>query len=105
LLPKYLLSVVLVSLQITGSVDTPIAGESYTLTCNLSGADLEVYMTSYQWMKDGISLAGETAVVLSFSPFRFSHAGQYTCEITVENTTFSVTQEIVTARKIISYYY
>ncbi len=90
----------IVSLQLTGSVGTPTAGEIYSLTCTVSGADLSVYMTSYQWRKDGYVLAGETAVALSFSPFRLSHAGQYTCEVTVEDTMFSVTREIVAACKM-----
>jgi hypothetical protein len=99
---RNLLFVVLVSLQITGSVGTPTAGESYYLTCTVSGADLLGYNTvaSYQWRKDGNILAGETVVVLSFSPFRLSHAGQYTCEVAVGNTTFSVTREIVASRKM-----
>jgi hypothetical protein len=97
---RNLLFVVLVSLQITGSVGTPTAGESYSLTCTVSGADRLGYMASYQWRKDGNALAGETAVALSFSPFRLSHAGQYTCEVTVGSTMFSVTREIVAARKM-----
>lgn len=96
-------SIVLVSLQlmITGSVDTPTAGESYSLTCTLSRSEacLLGYMASYQWQKDGNILANETAVVLSFSPFRLSHGGRYTCEVTVGNTMFSDNRELTIARK------
>jgi hypothetical protein len=81
-------------------VDTPTAGESYSLTCTVSGADRLDYMASYQWRKDGNVLVGETAVALSFSPFRLLHAGQYTCEVTVGNTMFSITREIVASRKM-----
>ena len=96
----FLLSVAPVSIKITGSVGTPTAGESYSLTCDLSGADLPITVTAYRWRKDGIVLAGETADVLSFSPFRLSDAGQYTCEITVENRKFSNTQVVFATRKM-----
>ena len=91
----FLLLVASVCIQITGSVDTPVtAGKSYSLTCDLSGADLPITVTAYLWRKDGIVLAGETAAVLSFSSFRLSDAGKYTCEITVENRKFSNTQVV-----------
>ena len=100
-------SIVLVSLQLmitgTGSVDTPMAGESYSLICTIlsrSEADLSDYMASYQWWKDGNILANETAVVLSFLPFRLSHGGRYTCEVTVGNTMFSEHQELTIACKM-----
>ena len=62
---------------------TLTAGQSYTLTCSVSGVDV----TTYQWRKDGSVIQGETTEMLSFSPLRLSHAGQYTCEVTVNSMT------------------
>ena len=64
---------------------TPTAGQSYTLTCSVSGASV----TTYQWRKDGSVLQGETTEMLSFSPLRLSDAGQYTCEVTVNSMTLT----------------
>ena len=62
---------------------TPTAGQSYTLTCSVSGASV----TTYQWRKDGSVIQGETTEMLSFSPLRLSDAGQYTCGVTVNSMT------------------
>ena len=74
-----------ISVQITGSVATPTAGQSYTLTCSVTGASV----TTYQWRKDGSVIQGETTETLSFFPLRLSHAGQYTCGLNVEENMFS----------------
>ena len=56
-------------------------------------------MTAYQWRKDSTVLAGESRALLSFSPLTVSDAGQYTCEVTVDNGTFIDTQDFVIGRK------
>ena len=67
-----------VSVRLTGSSATPTVGENYTLNCAVSGATV----TTYQWRKDGVVLS-ELGSTLSFSPLRLSHAGRYTCSVTV----------------------
>ena len=62
---------------------TPTAGQSYALTCSVSGASV----TTYQWKKDGSVIQSETTEMLSFSPLRLSDAGQYTCGVTVNSMT------------------
>ena len=59
---------------------TQIAGEDYTLTCQVTGGG--TMTTTYQWLKDNLSLTGETSATLSFSPLRQTDSGVYTCEAT-----------------------
>ena len=75
---------------------TPTAGQSYTLTCSVSGASV----TTYQWRKDGSVIQGETTEMLSFSPLRLSDAGQYTCEVTVNSMTLTDDKNVVIMSKI-----
>ena len=72
-----------VSIQISASPATPTTGQSYTLICNVSGASV----TTYQWRKNGMVLP-EMGPTLSFSSFRLSNAGRYTCNITVDSVIF-----------------
>ena len=68
---------------------TPTAGQSYTLTCSVSGASV----TTYQWRKNG-TMISETGPTLSFSPLRLSDAGGYTCEVTVDSMTYAASMNI-----------
>ena len=77
-------------MQISSSGATPIAGQSYTLTCSVS----EATVTTYQWRKDSIMLS-ETGQTLSFSPLRLSDAGQYICEITVDGVMHNDEEDVV----------
>ena len=75
---------------------TPTVGQSYSLTCSVSGASV----TTYQWRKDGSVLQGETTEIrLSFSPLRLSDAGQYTCEVTVNSMTLTDDVDVVIMSK------
>ena len=66
-----------------GAVQTP--GESYTLTCSVSGADdLD---SSYQWKKNCVNVDKETTSTLFFSHLRLSDTGSYVCEVTVSSAT------------------
>ena len=71
------------------------AGQSYTLTCSVSGASV----TTYHWRKDGTVLS-EIRPILSFSPLRLSDAGQYTCEVTVNSITLTDDENVVIMSKI-----
>ena len=73
-----------VSVEIIGSAAMPIAGESYSLTCNVSG----VSVTTYQWRKDD-TVFPHTGQTLSFSSLRLSDAGHYTCNASVDGVMYS----------------
>ena len=70
----------------------PTVGQNYTLTCHVYGTDSTV--TAYRWMKDGIQLSNGMQETLSYSPMRLSDAGQYTCEVTIQNVEYSTVEEI-----------
>ena len=92
----------LVSVQINGSTPiSPTVGQSYTLTCRVHGTDSHV--TAYKWMKDGNLLSNELQATLSFSSIMLSDAGQYTCEVTVENMKYSTVEEIIITSKMLLY--
>ena len=80
-----------VTVWITGSVATPTLGQSYSLTCDVTGASGLV--SAYQWRRDDTVLS-ETGSILSFSPLGLSDAGQYTCQVTVDGMMFSHTKDI-----------
>ena len=64
----------------------------YFLTCNVTGAggltDAGA-MVTYQWLKNGAVVSGQTMATLSFSPLIFSDAGSYTCQATVTSSLVS----------------
>lgn len=62
----------------------PTAGERYSLTCTLFGA----MTTTYQWMMNDDVLQENTTKTLSFSPFKLSDAGHYSCNVTVDDTVY-----------------
>jgi hypothetical protein len=80
-----------VNVQITGSVATPALGQSYSLTCEVSGASGPV--SAYQWRKDGTVLS-ETGPTLSFSSLSLSDAGQYTCQVSADGMILNRTEDI-----------
>ena len=84
---------------ITVSVDvggaTPIVGEVYSLTCTITGAEgLTGSTITYQWLKDGGVVSGQTVETLSFTFLTFSDAGGYTCEATVMSSLLSDTTRV-----------
>ena len=80
------------AVQIRGSGATPTLGQSYSLTCEVTGASDPIAPSAYQWRKDGTALSSSTT--LSFSSLRLSDAGQYICQITVNGMMFSSSQDI-----------
>ena len=65
---------------------TPTVGESYSLTCTVTGADRLNPTITYQWFKDNTVVSGETQSTLSFSSLSLSDSGQYRCDFTVGST-------------------
>ena len=73
-----------ITVSVTSSVTTPMVGSMYSLTCTVTGAEgLTDAMVTYQWLKNGTVVSGQTMATLSFSPLAFSDAGSYTCQATV----------------------
>lgn len=54
-----------------------VAGESYTLTCQVTGGG--TVLPLYQWFKNSSLLTSETSDTLSLSPLRETGSGIYTC--------------------------
>ena len=83
----YVLFAVHIGISDDGTV--PTVGQSYTLTCTVSGTTF----TSYQWRKDGSVIPGETGPTLYFSLLRLTDAGRYSCGngvLTNGNTTVTL---------------
>ena len=68
---------------------TPTVGESYSLTCTVTGAGQLNPTITYQWFKGTALVSGETQSTLSFSSLSLSDAGQYRCDVTVSSTILS----------------
>ena len=77
-----------VSVQISGSVVTPTAGEDYQLTCRVSGDENLNPTTAYRWTKNSDSgqIQVGTSSTLSFTPLRLSDAASYVCEVTISSS-------------------
>ena len=69
-----------VSVSISDDGATPTLGQSYTLTCLVSGVQPEDDFT-YQWLKDG-TMRSETVATITFPALRLSDSGLYTCTVT-----------------------
>ena len=72
-----------------------LLGENYNLTCAIMGADKLSPMISYGWIQneDPLEMVDKESDVLSFSPFRLSHAGNYSCMV---NVTSNYVKDIIT---------
>ena len=80
----------IITVGVTASAITLMAGSMHSLTCTVSGAEkLSDATTTYQWFKNGVMVSGQTMETLSFSPLTFSGAGSYTCQATVMSSLLS----------------
>lgn len=73
---------------------TPTIGESYMLTCTVTGADEFNRIITYQWLKNNSVVPGEVQSVLTFSSLKLSDAGQYACGATVSLTFLRLSENI-----------
>ena len=73
---------------LSGSGGAQIAGEDYTLTCNVTEGD--TMTTTYRWGKNNVLLSlSQNTSTLAFNPLRQSDSGRYSCEATRGFTTRS----------------
>ena len=63
----------------------PAAGQSYSLTCTVTGADSLNPIINYQWFKTtpNRTEVGTNSPTLTFDPLVLSNAGLYNCEATL----------------------
>ena len=69
-----------------GGGGIPTAGQSYQLTCSLSGAENLNPMIVFHWTKNsgsGQTQVGTNSNTLSFTPLRLSDAANYVCSVTI----------------------
>ncbi len=67
-------------LAVISSSGVPMAGQSFSLTCSLSGGASLQPTLFYQWTREGGSLMTSTAT-LNFDTLYLSDAGQYSCQV------------------------
>ena len=70
---------------LSGSGGAQIAGEDYTLTCQVTGGG--TMTPTYRWFRNESLLTGQTSNTLAFSPLRETDSGVYTCEGTRSSIT------------------
>ena len=73
------------TVTLSGSGGAQIAGEDYTLTCQVTGGG--TMTPTYRWFRNGALLTEQTANTLSFFPLRETDSGVYTCESTRSSMT------------------
>ena len=73
-----------ISVPVTASQTTPVLGQSYFLTCGITGAENLSPSIAYQWTNNNGDQIG-TNEIFSFSSLRFSDAGRYACRATVSS--------------------
>ena len=97
-----------VSVMITPA-GTAVVGQSYSLSCSVSGADsLSPTSTTYHWYNESSNPRSQvgTTSTYSFPRLRPYYAGQYTCEVTVaspylnEDLSQSMVQDITVQSKL-----
>ena len=73
-----------VSVMITPT-GTAEVGQSYSLSCSVSGADSLNATIIYRWYNESSNPRSQvgTTSTYTFNPLRSYHAGQYTCEVTI----------------------
>jgi len=91
---------------------TAVVGQSYSLSCSVSGADSLSPTITYHWYNESSNPRSQvgTTSTYTLNPLRPYNAGQYTCEVTIsshylnETLSRSVMQDI-TVRSKCNWYY
>ena len=100
-----------VSVSITRS-GSPMAGETYSLQCSATLNGTDSMLVTYLWLvgpsDNRQQLNNDSSVTVNsstvqFSTLRTSHAGTYTCQITVGGLMAETTDTVEIGRKCIEY--
>ena len=73
-------------MKINGSRGDLLLGENYNLTCTVMGADKLNPVISYEWTgtrNEDQQLLDNKNNILLFTPFKLSHAGNYSCTVNI----------------------
>lgn len=76
---------IMIMVDIRNQSIPPILGESYYLTCAILGAN-DITDFNIKWIKNNLTLSlhvGSHSTSLTFSTFKLSDSGKYTCQATV----------------------
>ena len=74
-----------VTVLIIDDETTPTAGQNYTLTCSVTGAENLNSTITYQWTKNDGTVIHTISNTLFFSTLRISNAGHYICKINISS--------------------
>ena len=69
---------VIVTVMPGDRIGTPVAGQSYTLTCDHASTAVN---PTYQWFDDTGTMVG-TQATYTLNPLMESHSGEYSCLVT-----------------------
>ena len=74
-----------IEVEITNSGGKLFLGEDYNLTCTINGADKLNPVLNYGWIQNGtiLEMVDNKTNILSFSSFRLSDAGNYSCIVRI----------------------
>jgi hypothetical protein len=89
-----------VTVEIDNGGHVPIAGEQYSLTCNVFGVNSLDPSITYQWIKNNSNTqmqTGNNSNSLFFSNLKLSDTGEYSCQANIHSPfiredIFTVTQ-------------
>ena len=78
---------------------SPMAGQSYSLTCALTGGESLTPSITYQFTQDNSGQAGVvggvlTTPTLTFNPLMLSNSGQYSCQATITSPHLNTPQVV-----------
>ncbi len=79
----------IVTAMITSS-GPPMAGQSYTLICSVTGAEALTPSITYEWTRGGSSVTGSESM-LTFNSLTLSSSGQYVCTVIVTSDLLTTT--------------
>ena len=81
-----------ISVAVTGSGDGAIAGQSYTLECGVSGAEVLVDVSiTYQWTRGSSSVVLGGDMTYTFTPTAGDDGVMYRCAATVTSSSLNAT--------------
>ena len=72
-------------MEVEGSGSTPVEGQDYTLTCQVSGHHSLLASLRYQWLNNSIVMFAHTTTSVSFRQVDRYDSALYTCRVTISS--------------------